>query len=178
MNDIFTKANTPEVLRDFILGDLQLEAIADLIGYVAQGSYETEWRDIIVGAFPVRVAVEAQAAVPAAEGVPARPQIPATPGFLDRDQRLLISRMRTTHRMALDVEKEDAEDRATAKKDQYEADMEKPLDPETKLRLKRQWKGSHNWEPVASMRAAPKLRNRVVREFGGLCMTNHTVENV
>ena len=29
---------------------------------------------------------------------------------------------------------------------------------------------------MASMKAAPKLRNRVVREFNGKCMTNHAVE--
>ena len=138
LNDIFDKANTPKVLRDFILTDLQLDSIADLIGYVAQSSYETEWKDIIVGAFPVRAATESKEAVLAAEGVLAQPAVEASPGFLDRDQRLLISRMRTTHRMALDVEKEDAEDKAAAKKEQYEADMEKPLDPETRLRLKRQ----------------------------------------
>ena len=124
--NIFDKADTTEMLRDFILNDLKIISIADLIGYVAQDSYESEWKDIIAGAFPVRPAIVAKDAVAGAEGRVAQPAVEASPGFLIQDQRLLISRMRTTHRMALGVEKEDAEDKAAAKKEQYEADMEKP----------------------------------------------------
>ena len=112
----------------------------------------------------------------ATDTIPARAEVPADPGFSIIDQRLLVACMRATHRMALTVEDDAAEEKAVARKEQYEADMEKPLDPETRMRFKRQWNKRHAWEPVPSMKGAPKLRNRVVREWQTLSMTNHTVE--
>ena len=176
LDNLFIRAETPEVLIKFLKEDLRLKNIADLISYTAKNSYEEEWKEIIAGGFPLRPQVAARDAVEATESAAARPAVPADPGFGIADQRLLIGRMRTTARIAFTVEDDAAEDKAAARKEQYEADMEKPLDGETRARYKRQWTSRHGWEPVPSMRGAPKLRNRVVREWANLGMTNHTVE--
>ena len=164
LEGLFGRAETPEVLVKFLKEDIQLKTIADLIGYAAKKTYEEEWKEIVAGAFPVRLPVAARVAVEATEGVAAQPAVQAVPGFTIADQRLLIGRMRSTVRVAYTVEDDAAEDKAAARKEQYEADMEKPLDGETRARYKRQWTTRHGWEPVPSMRGAPKLRNRVVRE--------------
>ena len=176
LQGLLDKAETPEVLQHFLREDLKLRNVSDLISYVAKNSFEEEWKEIVAGAFPVRAPRTAVSAVAASDGVPARAAVAEDPGFTVVDQRLLISRMRSTHRLALTVEEDAAEDKAAARKEQYEADMEKPLDEQTRTRYKRQWTNRHAWEPVASMKGAPKLRNRVVREWQQLSMTNHTVE--
>ena len=176
LQGLFGRAETPEILTKFLKEDLGLKNIADLISYTAKKTYEEEWKEIVAGAFPVRAPVAARDAVEATEDASAQPAVRADPGFTTADQRLLIGRMRTTARMAFTVEDDAAEDKAAARKEQYEADMEKPLDGETRARYKRQWGTRHGWEPVPSMKGAPKLRNRVVREWQTLSMTNHTVE--
>ena len=176
LQGLLDRAETPDVLQKFLKDDLKLHKISDLISYVAKSTFEEEWKEIVAGAFPIRAPRAAAAAVPASDGVPAQAAVIEDPGFSMVDQRLLISRMRTTHRIALTVEDDEAEDKAAARKDQYEADMEKPLDEQTRKRYKNQWANRHAWEPVASMKGAPKLRNRVVREWQQLSMTNHTVE--
>ena len=176
LQQIFEKADVQPELQAYIFEQLQLKTIADMVSYVMKDSYEAEWRDIVVAAFPVRLEIPAQSAVPAAEGVAARPATAADAGFSMHQQRMFISRIRTAHRLSLGMEKDEEEDKAAAKKEQYEADMEKPIDKETRLRLKAQWKKVHNWEPRASMKPGPKLRNRVVREFLALTMSNHELE--
>ena len=163
------------MLIDFI-AELQIENIADLIGYVEQEHFEREWREIIEGRFPVVAPVPFQPGIEAAEGVAARPAVEAVAGFESSAQRILVSRMRSTYRKALGAEKDEMENKALAKKEALEADMEKPIDGETRTRLRTSWSTRHGWEPVASIKGAPKLRNRVVREFAGKCMTNHVVE--
>ena len=176
LQQLFDKAETPVELQTYLITDLQLKKVSDLVSYVAKSTFEEEWKEIVVGAFPVRAARAASDAVMASGDVPGRETVVADPGFSVAQQRLLVSRMRTTHRCALTVEEDAAEDKAAAKKDQYEADMEKPLDGETRTKYKDQWSHRHAWEPVPSMKGAPKLRNRVVREWQTLSMTNHTVE--
>ena len=117
--------------------DFKLNNVSDLISYVAKNTYEEEWKDIVAGAFPIRAPRAAVAAVPATESAPAQAAVNADAGFTIAEQRLLISRMRTTHRIALTVEEDAAEDKAAARKEQYEADMEKPLDGETRARYKK-----------------------------------------
>ena len=173
---VFEKAGTPQDLQIYLTDTLKLASISDLVGYTEREHYEREWRELIVGVFPVVAAREARAAVPASEGVAAQLGEPAVSGFTAAEQRLLVSRMRTTYRIAMGAEHDEEEEKKAAKQDAYQADMEKPLDPETRKRLRKQWQDLHAWQPVASMKAAPKLRNRVVREFLGKCVTNHTVE--
>ena len=173
---VFEKAETPDVLREWISETLEIVSVGDLLGYVEKGHYEREWRDLIVGAFPVVLPQVAVNAILAAEGQEAQPMRPATQGFSDGKQRLLISRMRTTYKMALGVEQADEEDVKAAKMDVLQADPERPLDPETHRRLIESWKELQGWQPVQSMKAAPKLRNRIVREFVGRCVTTHAVE--
>ena len=164
---VFEKADTPQELRHYLQDTLELARISDLVGYVERETYEREWKELIVGAFPIvqaREAVEARAATEDQRGHEASP---AVPGFTAQQQRLLISRMRSTYKVAMGVEREEEETQKTAKEDAYQADMEKPLDPETRRRLKKQWDDLHDWQPLASMKSGPKLRNRVVREFLG-----------
>ena len=176
LQGLLDKAETPEVLQRFLREDLKLNNVSDLISYIAKNTYEGEWKDIVAGAFPIRAPRAAVAAVPATESAPAQAAVNADAGFTIAEQRLLISRMRTTHHIALTVEEDAAEDKAAARKEQYEADMEKPLDGETRARYKKQWARRHGWDPVPSMKSAPKLRNRVVREWANHAMTPHTVE--
>ena len=121
-------------------------------------------------------AQEAREATPAQDDVAVRPAVPAIEGFPEGKQRILVSRMRTTYKVALGVEQEEKEDTRAAKQVAYQVDLELPLDPETRKRLKTAWTSTHPWQPVASMKAGPKFRNRVLREFLGQCVTNHTVE--
>ena len=174
---VFERAETPIELCTFIKSTLKLKTISDMVSYVERKDYEREWKDILMGAFPVVPASAAVAAVAATADAPARDAVPEVEAFTVVDQRFLISRMRTTYRVAMGVENDEEEDKKNAKRDAYEADMEKPLDPETQKHLKKAWKDNHGWEPVASMKGAPKFRNRVVRELLGACITNHIVEN-
>ena len=176
MQAVFEKADTPDNLKQWLQEVLEIGRIADLVSYVQKSSYESEWLDLVRGAFPVVEAREAQEATPASEGVAAQPAQPAVEGFSEHKQRMLVSRMRQTYKVALSVEQEQEEDVKAAKQDTYNADMEQPLDPETRKRLKTSWSGMHVWNPVPSMKAGPKFRNRVVREFLGSCVTNHPVE--
>ena len=132
LEGLFGRAETPEILIKFLKEDLKLKNIADLIGYTAKKSYEEEWKELVAGAFPVREPRAARDAVEATEAAAAQPAVQAVPGFSMADQRLLIGRMRTTARMAFTVEDDAAEEKAAARKEQYEADMEKPLDGEAR----------------------------------------------
>ena len=176
MQQIFEKADVQQDLQDHIFNALGLQTVADMVSYVEKATYESEWKDIVCAAFPVRLEVAAQAAVEASDERAARPAVAAVAAFSMHQQRLYVGRIRTAHRLSLGMEKEEEEDKASAKKEQYEADMEKPIDKETRLRLKTQWKKLHNWEPRASMKPGPKLRNRVVREFLALTLSNHELE--
>ena len=96
-----------------------------------------------MGAFPVKAAMAAQPAVEAKEGSAAQPARDAVAAFTTHQQRSWVSRVRTAYRLALGMEKEAEEDKASAKREQYEADMERPIDGETRLRIKSQWCGRH-----------------------------------
>ena len=176
LQQIFEKADVQPELQTFIFEELQLKSVADMVSYVMKDTYEAEWKEIVAAAFPVKEAIVAQPAVEATEGAAAQPSRVAVPGFTMHQQRMFVSRIRTAHRLSLGMEKDEEEDKASAKKEQYEADMEKPIDKETRLRLKAQWKKRHNWEPRPSMKPGPKLRNRVVREFLALTVSNHELE--
>lgn len=175
LKEVYEQSNTPQILVDF-LKELHIESVADLIGYVEKEHFEAELRELIEGKFPVRPPVEARAAVAASDGIAASPAGLADPGFDRGQQRILISRMRSTYRKACGVEKDEEDDKEARRKETFEADMEKPIDTETRTRLKTNWNDRHGWQPVPSMKPGPKFRNRVVREFAGKCMTNHMVE--
>ena len=160
---VFDKADTPANLRQWLQEVLEVKRIADLVSYVQESHYESGWLDLVRGAFPVVEAREAQEATEAAEGVAAQPARPAVEGLTEHKQRILVSRMRQTYKVALGVEQEKEEDVKAAKQDTYQADLEQPLDPETRKRLKTSWAGMHIWNPAPSMKAGPKFRNRVVR---------------
>ena len=125
LKDIYEQSGTPAVLVDF-LNELHIETVADLIGYVEKEHFEKEWRELTEGKFPVKLPTEAQAAIEAAEGVDAWPAVLAHPGFDKGQQRILVSRMRSTYRKAMGVEKDEEDDKAGANKEAFEADMEKP----------------------------------------------------
>ena len=173
LDAVFDKADTPDSLRTWLTQTLEMKRISDLVDYVDSLS---EWRNLVVGAFPVVPLQAAQDAVPAQDDVAARPARPAIEGFPEGKQRILIGRMRTTYKVALGVEQDEKETSRAAKQVAFTTDLELPLDPETRKRLKTSWNTIHPWQPVASMKAGPKFRNRVVREFLGHCVTNHTVE--
>ena len=173
---VFEKADTPANLKHWLLEVLEIKRIADLVSYVQKSTYEKEWLDMVCGAFPVVEAREARQATEATEGVAAQPARPAVEGLSEHKQRILVARMRQTYKIALGVEQAQEDDVKKAKEDTYQADMEQPLDPETRKRLRTSWSGIHPWNPVPSMKAGPKFRNRVVREFLGACVTNHPVE--
>ena len=163
LEEVFNKADTPTLLKDWLQTTLEITRISDLVDYVDKDEYANEWRDLVIGAFPVRPEQEAQDAIPAAGDTPATPAVPAVEGFSVGKQRILVSRMRTTYKVALGVEQEEAEDKKAAKQVAYQTDLELPLDPETRKRLKAAWSATHPWQPVPSMKAGPKFRNRVVR---------------
>ena len=166
LKEVYEQANTPTVLIEF-MKEIHIESIADLVGYVEKEHFERELRELVEGKFPVRPPVDARAAVEASEGVAASPAVQADPGFDRGQQRILVSRMRSTYRKACGVEKDEEDDKEARRKETFEADMEKPIDTETRTRLRTDWKGRHGWEPVPSMKPGPKFRNRVVREFAG-----------
>ena len=163
LDAVFDKADTPANLKQWLQEVLEITRIADLVSYVQKSSYESEWLDLVRGAFPVVEAREAQEATEATEAAAARPARPAREGLSEHKQRILVARMRQTYKVALGVEQEQEEDVKKAKEDTYQADLEQPLDPETRKRLKTSWSGMHVWNPVPSMKAGPKFRNRVVR---------------
>ena len=160
---VFNKADTPAPLKYWLQTTLEITRISDLVDYVEKGEYAKEWRDLVIGAFPVRPEQAAQDAVPAAGDTAAIPAVPAVEGFSEGKQRILVSRMRTAYKVALGVEQEEAEDNKAAKQVAYQTDLELPLDPETRKRLKAAWSSIHPWQPVPSMKAGPTFRNRVVR---------------
>ena len=155
LQNIFEQADTPEELQDFVVNMLSITTVADFIEYVVRANYQEEWRNIISGAFPLRTAVDARDAT---EGSPA---VAAAIAFTDIEQRRLIAKMRATYKVALGAEKDDEDTKTKAKADQVAEDMEKPLDPDLKRQVAGLW--THDWQPTSSMKAAPKLCNRVVR---------------
>ena len=164
MADVYEKAETPLEMQTFISSVLGLQKLQDFLAYVVRKDYETEWKAIVEGAFPVTPAREA------GEGTE------AVVAFTQNDQRFVIAKMRTTYRIAMECLDEDATVRAKQREDEVTADLEKPLDPATKEELADNWNKDNKWQPVPSMKAAPKFRNRVTREFRNGCVTNHPVE--
>ena len=164
MTDVYDKAETPVQMQTFISSVLGLDRLQDFLSYVARKDYETEWKAIVEGAFPVTPAREA------GEGVD------AVVAFTLQDQRFVIAKMRTTYRIAMECLDEDATVRAKQREDEVTADYEKPLDPATKEELADSWDRDQKWQPVPSMKVAPKFRNRVTRELRNGRVTNHPVE--
>ena len=143
---VFEKADTPMDLRHWLQDILGIVSIPDLLGYVQKDQYEREWRDLVHGAFPIVLAQEAREATEATEGSPAQPARLAVEAFDDKRQRILVSRMRSTYKVALGVDQAAEESLKATKQDTYQADLEQPLDPETRRRLKTSWAGIHNWQ--------------------------------
>ena len=112
---VFEKADTPVNLRQWLQEVLEIKRIADLVSYVQKSHYESEWLDLVHGAFPVVAAQEAQEAIPAVEGTAAHPARLAVEGFSIGKQRILVSRMHQTYKVALGVEQEQEEDVKAAK---------------------------------------------------------------
>ena len=168
LQNVFREAETPQELQDFLENTLDITSVGDFVEYVVRANYQEEWRNLVAGAFPVRPRVEA---VEATEDAPATPAVNA---FTDIDQRKLVAKMRNTYKVALGAEKEEEDTKKKAREDQVAEDMEKPLDPDLKRQVASLW--THDWQPISSMKAAPKFANRVIREFRALCVTNHTVE--
>ena len=168
LQNVFREAETPQELQDFLENTLGIMCVGDFVEYVVRANYQEEWRTIVTGAFPLRAKVEA---VAAAQLAAATPEIIA---FTDIDQRKLVAKMRNTYKVAIGAEKEEEEMKKKARDDQVAEDMEKPLDPDLKRQVASLW--THDWQPISSMKAAPKFANRVIREFRALCVTNHTVE--
>ena len=164
MAEVYDKAETPVEMQTFIGTVLGLQKVQDFLSYVARKDYEAEWKAIVEGAFPVTPARDA------GEGVD------AVVAFTLQDQRFVIAKMRTTYRIAMECLDEDATVRAKQREDEVTADYEKPLDPATKEELADSWDRDQKWQPVPSMKAAPKFRNRVTRELRNGCVTNHPVE--
>ena len=96
MQTVFEKAETPIELQTFITTVLGLQKLQDFLAYVVRKDYETEWKGIIEGAYPVQVAQEA------GEGAA------AVLAFTQNDQRYEIAQMRTTYRIAIESLDEDA----------------------------------------------------------------------
>ena len=90
------------------------------LAYVVRKDYETEWKSIVEGAYPVQPAREAGE------------NTPAVVAFTQNDQRYVIAKMRTIYRIAMESLDEDASVRAKQREDEVTADLEKPLDPATK----------------------------------------------
>ena len=114
---VYTKADTPVTLQKWLSETLELTRISDMVGYVEKEQYEREWRELVMGAFPIVAAQEAQEAEAASEGRLARPAQAAVAAFTDQQQRLLVSRMRTTYKVALGVEQAEEDDQKAAKQD-------------------------------------------------------------
>ena len=117
MADVYEKAETPVEMQTFISSVLGLQKLQDFLAYVVRKDYETEWKGIVEGAFPPR---EAKAA---GEGVD------AVEGFNTNDLRFLVSKMRTTYRIAMETQEEDATVRSKQREDELTADLEKPHRP-------------------------------------------------
>ena len=64
---------------------------------------------------------------------------PGVEAFTNIDQRYLIGKMRTTYRIAMESQEEDATVRTKQREDELTADLEKPLDPATKAELAFNW---------------------------------------
>ena len=124
---VFEKAETPEVLQIYITRTLKVANVQEFIGYVIRRDYEAEWKGIVEGAFPLR---EAKAAGEGSE---------AADAFTVKDQRIMISKIRTTYRIAMGAEEEDEGIKAKQRDDELTADLEKPLDQALKEQL------VHNW---------------------------------
>ena len=164
MTEVYEKAETPLEMITFIGNVLGLQKVQDFLSYVARKDYEAEWKAIVEGAFPITAAAEATESTA------------AVVAFTTHDQRFVIAKMRTTYRMAMECTEEDATVRQKQREDEVTADFEKPLDPATKEELQQSWDKDQAWQPVPSMKAAPKFRNRVTRELRNGCVTNHPVE--
>ena len=153
LRDVLAQAEVPTLLMDYISDVWLIKRLEDFLCYVVKSSYEQEWCDVVKAAFPVVAAREASEGQPAVEA------------FTDPMQRIWISKLRAAYAVAL--RSFDAVEDATqkAKDDKMETDMEKPLDPEVERQLIEGWRRFHDWEPTKSMKAAPKFKNRVCREF-------------
>ena len=168
LENVFTEAETPQELQNFLRVTLDLNSVGDFVEYVVRANFQEKWRNLIVGAFPTRSAVAVAAATED------RAAVLEVTAFTDIDQRKLVAKMRNTYKVALGAETEVEDKKKKAREDQVAEDMEKPLDPDLKRQVAGLW--THDWQPISSMRAAPKFSNRVIREFRALCVTNHTVE--
>ena len=168
LQNVFTEADTPQELQRFLTSTLDINSVGEFVEYVVRDNYQEEWRNVVTGAFPLR------AAVAAAEATEHAPAVLAVTAFTDISQRKLVAKMRLTYKVALGAEREEEDTKKKAREDQVAEDMEKPLDPDLKRQVAGLW--THDWQPIGSMKAAPKFSNRVVREFRALCVTNHTIE--
>ena len=114
----------------------KLTKVQDLLGDVVRKECEVEWKVILEGAFLLR---EAKAAADSVDAVDA---------FTANDLRFLVGKMRTTYRIAMETQEEDATVRSKQREDELTADLEKPLDPATKEELAVNWDIHQKWQPV------------------------------
>ena len=111
---VFDEADTPDALKHWLQSTVGIRRVSDLVDYVHKDQYDKEWRSLVMGAFPVMTDQTKRDAVPAAGDTPATAAAPAVEGFPERKQRMLVSRMRTTYRVALGMERKQAEDTKAA----------------------------------------------------------------
>ena len=158
LGQVFEKAEVPQPLATYITDTCMVTTVDDFLSYVVRGKFEEELKDVVVERFPV---------VEAAENVTA---------FTIQQQRLYITKLRAAYRLAVEAEAQANAAKERNQADKVETDMEKPLGPELEQSLAERWAALHNWQPIKSMKAAPKFKNRVFREFRVGATTLHPVE--
>ena len=130
--DIWTEANVPDDLQRYLGLTCSITSIKNFLDYVVREDFQTEWKDIVMSVFPV------------------------TTEFTMEAQRMYVSKLRGSYRIALEMEDQIAEKKSKKEKDKDETDMEKPLSKDDVKELKKSWRAVHDWDPSKYMIAHPR----------------------
>ena len=103
LTGIFFSAGVPPHLQNYLTDTVGISTVHDFLDYVVRKDMETEWKEIIVEAFPV----DDQSQVTTIS------------------QRLLVTKVRGAYRIAIELEGQLAEKKAKRTKDEEETDMKK-----------------------------------------------------
>ena len=104
--DIWTEAGVPDPLMKYLGLTCSIVDVKTFLDYIIRKDMEAEWKEIVDDTFPVSA------------------------DFPRERQRLYVSKLRGSYRVALELEDQVAEKKAKKTKEEEETDMEKPLSSE------------------------------------------------